>query len=163
MEKGVCFFLGDPAATRAPSRGLSLVCGLSPGVPTLAWQPGFLGRGRSALMQRFTAFWFTSQRPTLGCVLTTADAALGKVPEVPTPGTPPSLSTGPCTASGLRPPVPDSGNTAVCLPPAPQTLQRSFKSSPGTAGALRPSRRSVGKRNFYCFKQVFAFSSLILC
>ena len=127
------------------------VCHLC-GVPTLAWQPGFLGRGWSTLTQRLTAFRFTSQRPTLGWALTTADAALGKVPEVPTLGTPPSLSTGPCAASGLPPPVPDSGDTAVCLPPASQALQRSFKSSPGTAGALETFQEIRWEKEFLLFQ-----------
>lgn len=152
MEKGECFLLGDPAATCAPSRGLSLVCGLSLRVPSLACQPGFLGRGWSTLMQWFTAFWFTSQRLTLGCVLPLQTLLWGRSPEVPTLGTPPSLSTGPCTASGLLPPVPDSSDTAVCLSPASQTPQRSFKSSPGTAGALETFQEIRWEKEFLLFQ-----------
>lgn len=111
----------------------------------------------------FPSFWFTSQRPSSGCVLTASCAALGKVPGGPYAGDTSLfiywalLQQVACHPRSLTP----ATLLSACF-----LLLRHFSGHPraaqGPLGPWRYFRRSVRKRNFYCFKQVFAFSSLIL-
>ena len=108
--------------------------------------------------------WFTSQHPSLGCVLTASYAALGKVPGGPYVGDTSLfiywtlLQQVACCPQALTP----ATLLSACF-----LLLRHFSGHPraaqGPLGPWRPFRRSIRKRNFYRFKQAFAFSSLTLC
>lgn len=110
------------------------MCGLSLAVPTLAYvSQASWGRGWWSTLMEMVHF----SAPLPGLCPNRFICCPGKGPRR-------SLRWGHfslhlldlATASGLLPPGPDSGDTAVCLLPASQTLQWSSKSSPGTAGAL---------------------------
>lgn len=134
---------------------MSLVCGLSLAVPTLAYvSQASWGRGWwSTLMVKFYFLLVHFSAPLPGLCPNRFICCSGKGPQR-------SLRWGHfslhlldlATASGLLPPVPDSGDTAVCLLPASQTLQRPSKSSPGTAGALEIFQEIHQEKEFLSFQ-----------